>query len=98
MPKRPSKRPVSGPSTLESVLVILEEIRSQNRATIEAVEASRTEIKHELQQAREQTNARFEVLEAAVRQNSVDLRHLTARMDSFKRIEERVAALERRRA
>lgn len=85
--------------------VILEEMRSQNRATIEAVEVSRVKLERGLEQLREQTNARLEVLEAGVRQNSTDIRHLQAdvrevagKVDALTRIEERVAALERRRA
>jgi hypothetical protein len=85
--------------------VILEEMRSQNRATIEAVEASRVKLERGLEQLREQTNARLEVLEAGVRQNSTDIRHLqgdvrevAGKVDTLTRIEERVAALERRRA
>lgn len=85
--------------------VILEEIRSQNRATIEAVEASRGKLERGLDQLREQTNARLEVLEAGVRQNSTDVRHLQAdvrevagKVDTLTRIEERVGALERRGA
>jgi hypothetical protein len=85
--------------------VILEEMRSQNRATIEAVEVSRVKLERRLEQLREQTNARLEVLEAGVRQNSTDIRHLQAdvrevasKVDALTRIEDRVAALERRRA
>ncbi len=85
--------------------VILEEIRSQNRATIEAVEVSRVRLERGLEQLREQTNARLEVLEAGVRQNSTDVRHLqgdvrevAGKVGAVAGIEQRVAALERRRA
>lgn len=75
--------------------VILEEMRSQNRATIDAVDARAREIKTELTQFREQTNARLEVLEAAVRQNSTDIRHLAVKVE--RGLDERVTVLERRR-
>ena len=92
-------------SSLESVLVLLEDIRSQNRATIEAVQATRAELKRDLQQSEERTNDRFKLLNLAVRQNSTDIRQnsediiqINARLDLFERLEDRVTALERRHA
>jgi hypothetical protein len=114
--------------------VILEEIRSQNRATIEAVEVNRETLGGRTDQL-EQTlttrmddlerglNARIDALEktlsrvdqesrsrdaslevairelkVSVQQNSVDLRDLGAKVEALTRLEERVAALERRSA
>jgi archaellum component FlaC len=56
--------------------VILEEIRSQNRATIEAVESKSSELKREIAGLREDTGGRLQTLESAVRQNSTDLQAL----------------------
>jgi hypothetical protein len=63
--------------------VILEEIRSQNRATIEAVEASRASLEHRIELLERDTNVRDATLEMAVRelrltvqQNGIDIRGL----------------------
>ena len=115
----PSRKP-SAPSWQ----VILEEIRSQNRSTIEAVEAARAALEQRIDRLDHETRARDGVLELAARQNnlelrelrssvqlnsldigglkagvhenSVDIRALTAKVEALSRIEERVAALERR--
>ena len=54
--------------------VLLEEMRSQNRATIEAVEAIRVTVDQRFDRFESATQDRFTVLEAAVRQNSTDIR------------------------
>ena len=56
--------------------VILEDIRSQNRATIEAVEASRVEMNARFDHEHKATDARFTVVEAAVRSVASDVREL----------------------
>jgi DUF4097 and DUF4098 domain-containing protein YvlB len=73
--KPPSKKPppASEPPAWQ---VILEEIRSENRATIEAVQSSYGELKRDILELREDTKAGLQVLEAAVRQNSTDIRTL----------------------
>jgi hypothetical protein len=53
--------------------VILEEMRAQNRATIEAVEASRVVLEGKIDSLARETGGRLIVLEAAVRQNSRDI-------------------------
>jgi predicted RNase H-like nuclease (RuvC/YqgF family) len=58
--------------------VILEEILSQNRATIEAVQSTRDELKRDIAQLGEKTDARFQTLESAVRQNGADIRQNSA--------------------
>ena len=54
--------------------IILEDIRSQNRATIEAVEATRAALEEKIEQVDRDSQARDAVLAAAVRQNSKDIR------------------------
>jgi hypothetical protein len=54
--------------------VILEDIRSQNRATIEALQATRAALEEKIDQVDRSSQARDAVLEAAVRQNSKDIR------------------------
>jgi hypothetical protein len=56
--------------------VILEDIRSQNRATLEAVEASRTEFGRELQQFRQETNGNFAIVFGVLREHTQDIREL----------------------
>ena len=46
-------------------LVIVEEIRAQNRSTIEAVEASRVAMEERLDRFEQRTEDRFRVVEAA---------------------------------
>ena len=58
--------------------VILEEMRTQNRATIEAVEMVRVTVEQRIDRFERETGDRFTVLEAAVRQNSTDIRQSTA--------------------
>jgi hypothetical protein len=90
--------------------VLLEEMRAQNRATIEAVEASRVALEGKIDSLGRETGGRLTVLEAAVRQNSrdikknsedirtngEDIRVLTERVDSLGPLDQRVSALERR--
>jgi len=106
--------------------VILEEIRSQNRATIEAVEASRLSLEQRIERLEQETRSRDSLLEAATRdlratveQNGKDIRDLKAavqenttdirdvkvtvrdlagKVEALTRLEERVAAVERRLA
>jgi hypothetical protein len=114
--------------------VILEEIRSQNRTTIEAVEVNRETLERQmgdlkgslatrmddlekaltirmnalekaLARVDQESRSRDASLEVAVRdlkvsvqQNSVDIRELAAKVETLTRLEERVAALERRSA
>lgn len=92
--------------------MILEEIRSQNRTTIEAVEAARVALELRIERLEQESRGRDATLELAVRQNSVDIRQLlgevrqlqgdvrglTAKVEALARIEERVAALEKRLA
>ena len=54
--------------------VLIEEMRTQNRATIEAVEASRVALEDRIDSLARETGGRLTVLEAAVRQNSRDIK------------------------
>ena len=81
MPK-PNSR---GPTSLKDILaamhghgVILEDMRSQNRATMEALQATRAALEAKIDEADRNSQARDAVLEAAVRQNSKDIRQNSA--------------------
>jgi hypothetical protein len=77
MPKPTSRKPTSLNDILAAMRghgVILEDIRSQNRATIEAVEAAREALEAKIDMVDRNSQARDAVLEAAVRQNSADIR------------------------
>ncbi|HEY8148603.1 MAG TPA: hypothetical protein VIK51_06835 [Vicinamibacteria bacterium] len=90
--------------------VILEDIRSQNRATIEAVEATRAALEERIDRVDRESRERDLVLEAAVRdlrktveqnsadirQNSTDIRSLDARVEALGPLDQRISVLERR--
>jgi hypothetical protein len=106
--RRPSLRDVL--AAVQNNGVILEEMRAQNRATIEAVQVNRVVLEEKIDSLARDTGARFDVLEAAVRQNSRDIRKnsddirknsddiriLTERVDALGPLDQRVSALERR--
>jgi hypothetical protein len=93
-----------------SMGVLLEDMRSQNRLTIEAVEASRLALEGRidgleqgLQRVERDSLVRDSALELGIRelrvevqQNGLDIRDLAGRVEGLARIEERVAAIERR--
>ena len=54
--------------------VLLEEMRAHSRATIEAVEANRATLEGKIDALARETGGRLTVLEAAVRQNSRDIK------------------------
>ena len=72
-------------------VVILEDIRSQNRATLEAVGASHTALAERIDRFEERTEARFDVVEAAIQSNTRGIAALDHRMGS---LEGRVGSLE----
>ena len=107
------KRRASAPKALSGVRgngVLIEEMRAQNRATIEAVEASRVVLESKIDSLARETGGRLTVLEVAVRQNSrdikknsedirtngEDIRVLIERVDSLGPLDQRVSTLERR--
>ena len=55
-------------------MVILEEIRSQNRAMIEAVEAHREEFSRQLRDFRAEVRRDMQVLHAVVREHGAAIR------------------------
>ncbi len=56
--------------------VLLEEIRAQNRATIEAVHSEVGLLRREMNERFERVEVRLDVLEAVVRQHSKDIQEL----------------------
>jgi putative heme degradation protein len=102
--KRPPKPP--GPPWQ----IVLEEIRSQNRATIEAVEAARVALEQRLDRLEHETRTRDAALEMAIRELRLDVRQvqgdvrvlqgdvrgLAARTEALGHLDERVTALEKR--
>jgi chromosome segregation ATPase len=85
--------------------VLLEDMRSQNRITIEAVEATRRALTERIDRLDEDTRARDAVLELAIRElratvqeNTTDIRALAHIPERLTHLEERVAAIERREA
>jgi hypothetical protein len=97
---------------IESTRAFVEDIRSDNRTTIEAVEAARVALEQRFERLDHDSRGRDATLELAIRdlrvnvqQNSVDIRQLqgdvqglAAKVEAQARIEERVAALEKRLA
>lgn len=92
--KRPSSSPPS--SSGPAWQVILEEIKSQNRSTIEAVESSRAVLEQRIDRLDQESRARDGTLELAIRQLRADVRRIEGKVDRLAPLEERVAALERR--
>jgi len=103
---RGKKSRASAPKALSGVRgngVLIEEMRAQNRATIEAVEATRVSLEVKIDALARETGGRLTVLEAAVRQNSTDIRKnsedirvLAERVETLGPLDQRVSTLERR--
>ncbi|HEY6552356.1 MAG TPA: hypothetical protein VI669_03330 [Vicinamibacteria bacterium] len=66
------------------VMVILEEIRSQNRAALEAVQGHHQEIRREIQDFRGEVHSDMRMLRSAVQANGADLQHLKAEVSALK--------------
>jgi hypothetical protein len=95
---------------IDSQGLLLEEMRSQNSATIEAVEAVRVSLEQRIDHVDREARGRDPVLELAIRdlklsvqQMGVDMRNLSQdvrdlsqKVDALIRIEARVSAIERR--
>ena len=92
------------PNTSEpSWQAILEEIRSQNRALIEAVEAMRIAVEQRFERLERNTDTRFHMVDIALRELRLDVRQLQgdvrgveARVEALAHLDERVSALEKR--
>ncbi len=92
--------------------VILEDIRSPNRSTIEALEAARLSLEGRIERLDQDSRSRDSLLElavrdvrlevqqntAAIRQNNLDIQDLARSVAALARLEDRVSALERHRA
>jgi hypothetical protein len=65
-------------------MVILEEIRSQNRATLETVEASHQETRRELHEFRDEVRGDNRVVQAALREHSGEIRQLNTEVGTLK--------------
>jgi chromosome segregation ATPase len=63
--------------------VILEEIKSQNRGTIEAVESSRTALEQRIDRLDQESRARDAVLEGAIRHLGADLGRVDAKVTAL---------------
>jgi septal ring factor EnvC (AmiA/AmiB activator) len=91
-----SKNPRSAPRWT----VILEEIRSQNRATLEAVESSRAAHEERMDRSDERTDARLTVVETVVRSLGKEVAVLGTRMGGVEThmiaIEAHMGAIENR--
>ncbi len=80
--------------------LLLEEMRSQNRATIEAVEAQGAYLGARIDALRDSLTPRIEALEVAVRQHSEEIRQLATRIERLEvrmdRVEQRLDRVEQR--
>jgi chromosome segregation ATPase len=72
-------------------VVILEDIRSQNRTTLEAVGASQRALTERIDRFEERTDSRFDVVEAAIQSNTRGIAALDQRMES---VEGRIGSAE----
>jgi len=84
-PRPPGSTPAS------RVAILLEDIQAQVRLTMEAVTGFRAEFRTEINALRSELSQRIDVLEMAVRQNSQDIRQLSAEIRSMREQLERKA-------
>jgi hypothetical protein len=92
--RRPAKPTPKAPSWQ----IILEEIRSQNRATIEATLAAVASLRAEQSQHAKDAAIRDANLELAVKGLQLEVRRLAATVETLADLPGRVAALEKRSA
>jgi predicted nuclease with TOPRIM domain len=98
-----AKRTASDPVLMELLRahgVLVEDMRAQNTAVLEAMTSFREEVRRDLAALRAELLERIERLEDAVRQNSRDIRRLEGRVESLEgkvdRLEGKVDRLEGR--
>jgi uncharacterized protein involved in exopolysaccharide biosynthesis len=110
--KRPSQPPDKRGDPLETVLhalqsqkALIEERRSENRLTLEAVHTTHHRLGEQLEDVKREMRQRLDVLETVARTHSGDIRSLKtdvarveAKVDKLVPLEDRVVALERRGA
>lgn len=93
--ERPPSETEEGRFTL-----LLEEMREQNRATIEAVFAVKVGLERRIDQFEQRTESRFQVLEFAVKQLASDVRELKTDVAQLKtsvaRLEVRMERVEQK--
>jgi chromosome segregation ATPase len=96
-----AKRTASDPVLMELLRAhgfLVEDMRAQNTAVLEAMTSFREEVRRDLAALRAELLERIERLEDAVRQNSRDIRRLEGRVESLEgkvdRLEGRVDRLE----
>lgn len=99
--KATAKRPLSPPPTtagFHEVMVLLEEIRSQNRATIETVEARYGELRREMHAFRDEFRTELSLIRNVVQGHTGDIRDLRTDVREVKsglaRVETGLAAVE----
>ena len=73
----PRKKPPTDPDA-GAWRVILEDVRAQFTVFGDALNAGLRQVNQKIDAFREETNSRFETLEAAVRQNGADIRQNSA--------------------
>jgi predicted nuclease with TOPRIM domain len=98
-----AKRTASDPVLMELLRAhgfLVEDMRAQNTAVLEAMTSFREEVRRDLAALRAELLERIERLEDAVRQNSRDIRRLEGRVESLEgkvdRLEGKVDRLEGR--
>lgn len=76
--KQSTRRPAPTETPWGRVEILLEEIKSQNRSTLESLTALIEDFRNEIDEKIRGIHRRLDVLEAAVRQNSRDIMLLKA--------------------
>ena len=84
-----------GSAAIRAQSVVLEGIRSQMAVVVESTITTREELRREIRDLGSNLSARIDRLEAAVKQNSTEIRALEVRIS---KLEERVSHLEQRMA
>jgi hypothetical protein len=86
------KKPTTPPlDPLGAIGVVLEEIKAQNRAAVEAVDARHEEMRREIQNFRGEVNANVSMLRTFAQAQNIDIRDLKT---GLARVEHKVDALE----
>jgi len=89
--KKKGRLRAPGSTAASRVAVLLEDIQGQVHLTMEAVTGFRAEFRTEINALRTELSQRIDVLEMAVRQNSQDIRQLSAEIRSMRELLERKA-------
>jgi chromosome segregation ATPase len=84
MPRKNTRRPSERPDDSTVLLVHIEDIKAQNRLTIEAVHNVAQALDKKLEERFEGVDHRLDALESAVRRNSDDIRRNSEDIDGLK--------------